>query len=115
MYKKILVSSLAIAVSLSLQMPFQVKAQNSGSPQVSVVNLQVVPGQNGGQEVITPKGDLAPLPGGGVAGNVVQIYVGSQGGFWYVDKTGETIDLTPYVKALQARRASEANVQVPQY
>jgi hypothetical protein len=80
-------------------------------PQVSVINLQVVTNAQGGQSVITPKGDLAPLPGSGVDGSVAQIYFGSQGGFWYSDKRGQTIDLTPTVQELQARRAQ----QVPQY
>lgn len=80
-------------------------------PQVSVINLQVVKNQQGGQSVITPKGDLAALPGAGVDGNVAPIYFGSQGGFWYTDKTGQTIDLSPAVQELQARRAQ----QVPQY
>ncbi len=87
------------------------QAQNSKEPQVSVINLQTVRNQNGTQSVITPKGDLAVLPGAGVDGAVAQIYFGSQGGFWYQDRTGQTIDLSPTVQDLQARRAR----QVPQY
>lgn len=115
MNKKLLTASLLLSLSLFVHPP-AVNAQGNGAPQVSVVNLQVVPGPNG-QEVVTPKGDLAPLPGAGVNGGVVQIYVGAQGGFWYVDKTGQTIDLTPGVQALQARRAAQARSasQVPQY
>lgn len=79
--------------------------------QVSVVNLKVVRNMAGGQSVITPKGDLAPLPGSGVSGDVAQIFFGSQGGFWYVDQSGKTIDLASTVKDLQARRAQ----LVPQY
>ncbi len=90
--------------------------QNSAPPEVSVVHLQVINNANGTQSVITPKGDLAPLPGAGVSGNVAQIYIGSQGGFWYVDRTGQTVDLVPAVRALQARRAQlERAAQIPQY
>lgn len=101
-----LVLSTAFLVPLSAAM-----AGNEPAPQVSVINLQVVKNERGGQSVITPKGDLAALPGAGVAGNVAQIFFGSQGGFWYTDQTGQTIDLYPTVQELQARRAQ----QVPQY
>src|SRR5262249_38988391 len=68
------------------------------------------------QSVITPKGDMATLPGAGVAGNTAEIYFGTQGGFWYTDKTGKTIDLSPTVQSLQARRArTQQAAQVPQY
>lgn len=94
----------------------QVKAQGSGQPQVSVVNLQAIKNSNGGTSVVTPKGDLAPLPGAGVNGNVAQIYIGANGGFWYTDKSGRTVDLHDAVQQLQAKRAQlkQAN-QVPQY
>jgi len=91
-------------------------AQSEALPQVSFVTLQVVRNSDGSQSVITPKGDLAILPGHGVNGNVAEIYMGSQGGFWYTDKTGQTVDLTPTVQALRARRAqSQQAVQAPQY
>ena len=108
-------AALLISSTLLLASPV-VLAQNASSPQVSVVNLHVVNNADGSQSVITPKGDLAPLPGGGVNGGVAQIYVGAQGGFWYTDKTGQVIDLVPAVQALQARRARmQQAAQVPQY
>lgn len=101
-----LLASFLIGTALTLGV--SAGAQNQD---VSVVNLKVVRNMAGGQSVITPKGDLAPLPGGGVDGDVAQIYFGSQGGFWYVDRTGNSVDLVPTVKELQARRAQ----QIPQY
>jgi hypothetical protein len=106
-------AALIVAASIWLTVPVSSYAQD-GAPQVSTVTLQVVRGQNGSQSVITPKGDLAPLPGIGVAGNVADIYMGSQGGFWYVDANGQTVDLSSAVQALQARRA-RSTVPVPQY
>lgn len=114
MNNKILTASIILSLSLLIGTP-AVNAQGNGTPQVSVVNLQVVPGPGGTQEVVTPKGDLAPLPGAGVNGSVVQIYIGAQGGYWYQDRTGQTVDLTPSVQALQQSRRAGANVQVPQY
>jgi len=91
------------------------QAQN-GLPQVSMVTLQVVQNQDGSQSVITPKGDLATLPGAGVNGNTAVIYMGTQGGFWYTDKTGQNVSLDATVNALQARRAAnQQTAQVPQY
>jgi hypothetical protein len=113
-------AALAICATLSISGTVAME-QNGGQPQVSVVNLQVVHNSDGSQSVITPKGDLAVLPGAGAPGEVAQIYFGSQGGFWYTDKTGKTIDLTPAVQALQARRAQsqqaaqQAAQPVPQY
>lgn len=102
----------ALCLAVALGMPFSAHADNaSTTPQISVINLQVVKNERGEQNVITPKGDLAPLPGAGVNGGVAQIFFGSQGGFWYTDQTGQTIDLSPTVQELQARRAQ----QVPQY
>ncbi len=101
----------AILISAALLLPLPAHAGNEQAPQVSVINLQVVNNDRGGQSVITPKGDLAALPGSGVNGSVAQIFFGSQGGFWYTDRTGQTIDLSPTVQELQARRAQ----QVPQY
>jgi hypothetical protein len=107
------VAALLIAASIFLTVPNEAFAQNQQQPQVSMVNLQVVANPDGSQSVVTPKGDLAFLPGKGVDGSVAQIYMGSQGGFWYVDRTGQTVDLTPAVDSLKARRARAA--QVPQY
>jgi hypothetical protein len=87
-----------------------------GLPPVSIVTLQVVQHPDGSQSVITPKGDLATLPGAGVSGNTAEIYMGAQGGFWYVDAKGQTISLDSTVRELQARRArNEQAAQVPQY
>jgi hypothetical protein len=91
-------------------------SQSQQVPDVQIVNLQVVQNQDGSQSVITPKGDLAHLPGAGVKGDAAQIYFGSKGGFWYVDRNGTTVDLSSEVQALQARRARTApQQQVPQY
>jgi hypothetical protein len=113
--KKTGLAELLAAAALLLTAPL-VMAQDASQPQVSVVNLQTVQNQDGSQSVITPKGDLATLPGAGVNGNIAPIYMGSQGGFWYTDKTGQTIDLNSTVASLQARRARAAQAsQVPQY
>jgi len=124
MHKQSLAATMALAafVPLALSLAFfasppaQAQAQGGPPPQVSVVNLQAVRNPDGTQSVITPKGDLAPLPGAGVAGDVAQIFIGAQGGFWYTDKSGRTIDLNPTVQALNARRAQMQQAQqVPQY
>jgi len=110
--KKISLIALAFAASI---MTTSMALAQGGNPQVSAVNLRIVQNQ-GYQSVVTPKGDLAPLPGAGVNGDTVQIYMGSQGGFWYTDRNGQTVDLTPAVQALQARRAQgQQAAQVPQY
>ena len=110
---KALLTTICLSATLLLAAPAW--AQNE-TPQVSAVTLQVVQNSDGSQSVITPKGDLARLPGPGVNGNTAQIYMGSQGGFWYSDRNGQTVNLTDAVKQLQARRASSQQaVQVPQY
>ena len=85
-----------------------------GAPSVSTVTLQVVPGQQGTEQVITPKGMVVPLPGAGVDSNSVQIYMGSQGGFWYVDRNGQNVDLTSYVERYRSMNGGQT-AQVPQY
>ena len=98
-----------LLLSAALMLPMSAHAGTEPAPQISVINLQVVNDPRGGQSVITPKGDLAPLPGSGVNGGVAQIFFGSQGGFWYTDQTGQTVDLTPTVQELQARRAQQVS------
>jgi hypothetical protein len=112
MHKKLacLVAAVAIAGSISITAPQTVLGQNQ--PTVSMVTLQTMPGQNGQQMVVTPKGKVVPLPGAGVNSNVVQIYIGSQGGYWYVDRNGQQVDLTSAVQYMQ--QAARAQ-QVPQY
>jgi hypothetical protein len=83
------------------------------TPEVSVVNLRTQPGSNGQQMVVTPKGMVVPLPGAGVNGSTVPIYIGGNGGFWYVDRYGQQVDLTPAVRAMQAS-ASYSNMAAPQ-
>ena len=80
-------------------------------PQVSVVTLHV---QNSGQgqQVVTPKGYLVPLPGAGVNGEAIQIYIGANGGYWYVDKNGQTVDLTGLVNQV---KGAQQTTNVPQY
>ena len=116
---RVRVFSLLVATTLSVAVGFavpQVGAQGDSQPQVSVVNLQAIHNSDGTTSVITPKGDLAPLPGAGVSGDVAQIYVGSSGGFWYQDQSGNTVDLHDAVQQLMARRSQAQRAsQVPQY
>lgn len=108
------VISACISISAWIAAPEIALAQES--PSVSMVTLQVVPGAQG-QSVITPKGMMVPLPGPGVNGNSIQVYMGSQGGFWYVDKNGQNVDLTSYVarmRSMQGGMGQQAQ-QVPQY
>lgn len=92
-------------------------AKSQEQPNVSVVNLTVQQGQNGQQLVLTPRGYLVPLPGAGVNSNVVQIYMGSTGGYWYTDRSGQTVDLTAYVQQLRAKmgQAQAQQSAPPQY
>jgi hypothetical protein len=98
---KLAQSFFAIAFSIAVvsvdlaALPNMTLAQ--GSSTVSAVTLQVVPGEAGRECVVTPKGKVVPLPGPGVNGSAVQIYMGSQGGFWYVDRNGQSVDLTEAV------------------
>jgi len=109
-------AALYLSAALLVTAPLIGLAQEGQLPQVSMVTLQVLRGQDGSESVITPKGDLAPLPGLGVNGEAVVIYMGAQGGFWYTDKNGQTVVLDEAVRQLQARRASQQQaVQVPQY
>lgn len=101
--------SLFLSVSVWIAAPNFAFAQ--GNPTVSAVTLQVVPGQQGQQCVVTPRGLAVPLPGSGVNSSTVQIYMGSQGGYWYVDKYGQTVDLTA---AVQQLRAAQSTAPVPQ-
>ena len=104
--------SFCLSLSAWIAVPDAAFAQ--GTPTISTVTLQVVPGQNGGEQVITPKGMVVPLPGAGVNANSVQIYMGSQGGFWYVDRNGQNVDLTSYVERYRTMTGGQS-AQVPQY
>jgi hypothetical protein len=75
---------------------------------VSMVTLRTEMGPMGQQMVITPKGIPVPLPGPGVAGQAVQVYMGANGGYWYVDKNRQQVDLTGAVQQMQARASSAA-------
>lgn len=107
---------MAALTTLSLTGP--VFAQN-GNPEISAVTLQVVPGQGGGESVVTPRGMVVPLPGPGVNSNSVQIFMGSQGGYWYVDRNGQNVDLTAAVERFRQMSGQMGNMapqtQVPQY
>jgi hypothetical protein len=105
--------SLSLVLSLSLGSATAVQAQAAGAATVSMVTLQVVPGPQGQQQVVTPRGMVVPLPGAGVNSNVVQVYMGSQGGYWYIDRYGQTVDLTAAVQQMRAMTA--AYQPVPQY
>lgn len=115
--KPVTAGILALSVTLTAFVFFPVEGSAQGStPSVSVVSLQTQPGPNGSQMVVTPRGMVVPLPGAGSGTSSVQIYMGSQGGYWYVDKTGQTVDLTQGVAALQARVSQNAySGQMPQY
>jgi hypothetical protein len=109
------VAGLAIAFTLSFGFPDITFAQGQ-APTISMVTLQAMPGQNGQTMVVTPRGAVVPLPGPGVNGNVVQVYMGSQGGYWYVDRNGQQVDLTAAVAAMQQRgMVGMQSQQVPQY
>jgi hypothetical protein len=114
--------SLGLALSISVAAPRIAVAQVT-QPTISVVTLQIVPGQQGQQCVLTPRGYVVPLPGPGTNQNSVQIFMGAQGGYWYVDKNGQNVDLTPAVQQYQAMireagqqaRPGQQPMQVPQY
>jgi hypothetical protein len=116
MARQLKVLGLALAVSVSTMTFFceEIAAQNA-PPTVSAVTLHTMPGQNGQQMVVTPRGMVVPLPGAGVNSNVVQIYIGSQGGYWYVDRNGQQVDLTEYVARFQGTQRAGQLVQTPQY
>jgi len=107
---------MAALTTLSLASPAY--AQN-GNPEVSAVTLQVVPGQGGAESVVTPRGMVVPLPGPGVNANSVQIFMGSQGGYWYVDRNGQNVDLTAAVERFRQMSGQMGNMapqtQIPQY
>lgn len=111
-YSKLGLSAL-IALSFMI-LPVDVQAQYGGTATVSAVTLQVVPGQNGQQSVVTPRGMVVPLPGAGVNSNVVQVYMGSQGGYWYIDRNGQNVDLTAYVQQMKSMGGQPPQT-VPQY
>jgi hypothetical protein len=106
-----------VSASLVLALLGQpVFAQNEALPDnVSMVSLntQMSPA---GQTVITPKGYVVPVPGAGVDGPVLQVFMGSKGGYWYVDKNGQQVDLTPTVQRLQGNVIqSQPKASAPQY
>jgi hypothetical protein len=106
--------SACLSISAWLVVPDRAGAQE-GAPTISSVTLQVVPGQQG-ESVITPKGMVVPLPGAGVNSGSVQIYMGSQGGYWYVDRNGQNVDLTSYVERFRSMNGGGGqSAQVPQY
>lgn len=84
---------------------------------VSMVTLKTEVGPGGQQLVITPKGMSVPLPGAGVSGKAVQIYMGSNGGYWYTDKDHHRVDLTSQIQRLQAQASATGgrNFTPPQF
>lgn len=117
MQKKLtsVVVSIAIALGVVITVQQDADAQNQPVPTVTMVTLQTMPGQNGQQMVVTPKGKVVPLPGPGVNSNVVQVFIGSQGGAWYVDKNNQQVDLTQAIAAFQRSAGNAQTAQVPQY
>lgn len=79
----------AVVISASFFLAAPYASAHAQTPQVSVATLKVVENQYDSQSVITPKGDLAFLPGKGVKGDVAKIYMGSQGGLWYEARTDQ--------------------------
>ena len=107
-----LMTSMAVTVPMVSQ---AVLAQGGLPDNVSMVtlNTQMTPA---GQTVITPKGYVVPVPGAGVNGPVLQVFMGSKGGFWYVDKNNQQVDLTPTVQRLQGSVIqAQPKAQAPQY
>ncbi|MBS2006152.1 MAG: hypothetical protein JST01_03875 [Cyanobacteria bacterium SZAS TMP-1] len=97
------------------QMPPQQMGGQQGAPDISTVTLQTQMGPSGQQMVITPKGYVVPLPGSGVNGSSVQIYMAG-GGIWYVDRNNQQVDLTAAVRQMQATMGqNQTPVQPPQY
>ncbi len=78
------------------------------APSVSMVTLKTTT-KHGKQTVIIPSGQQLALPGPGTSGDSVTVFIGSQGGYWYVDKTGENFDLTPYVSELTVSAQQGSN------
>ncbi len=112
LYLKSALLVMGVAISLTC---FPPSSFAQGVQNVSVVHLLVQPDSAGGQLVVTPKGLLVPLPGAGVNAGMVDIYMGANGGYWYIDKTGKTVDLTSYVKQVRAQTAQLQQATVPQY
>lgn len=84
---------------------------------VSMVTLKTEMGPGGQQLVVTPKGVAVPLPGAGVTGEAVQVYMGSNGGYWYVDRNHHNVDLTASIHRFkeQASAGGGHTVTPPQY
>lgn len=97
---------IAVAFLLSGAMVVSPLPSFAQQPQgsVSVVTLKVVH-TPGGQKVMLPSRQQVPLPGAGVNGRSVDIYMGGEGGYWYVDKNGENFDLTPYVEKITVNQS----------
>jgi hypothetical protein len=103
--------SLAIALGQIAALP----AYSQQDPNISMVTLRVQQSSNGSQSVITPKGLLVALPGPGVNGSALDLYMGANGGYWYVDKHGQTQDITSYVQQIRAQSAQMQTTTPPQY
>lgn len=108
-----------VLAALTTLVSMQPVCSQGGNPTISAVTLQVVPNQQGSESVVTPRGMVVPLPGPGVGTNSVQIFMGSQGGYWYVDRNGQNVDLTSAVERFRQMSGQMGNMapqaQVPQY
>lgn len=60
---------------------------------VSMTIYHVMVAGSGQQMLLTPNEHAIPLPGAGVEGHRVAVYHGSHGGTWYVDKTGQQVEI----------------------
>lgn len=97
-----LASSLLIAVSCTVPAALADSLSNNGG--VASITLRVNKA-NGQQFAVTPRGENVLLPGAGVKGDDVHIFIGANGGYWYVDKNGNQIDLHDAAEQVKAMRA----------
>jgi len=100
-----LASSLLIAVSFVTP----VSADSIPDSGVASITLRVLKSGNGQQFAVTPRGENVLLPGAGVRGDDVHVFIGSNGGYWYVDKNGNQVDLHDAAAHVQAMRAAGGN------
>lgn len=108
-----LASSLLIAVTFVAP----VSADSIPDSGVASITLRVLKSGNGQQFAVTPRGENVLLPGAGVRGDDVHVFMGSNGGYWYVDKNGNQVDLhdaAAHVAAMRAASGANVNGAYPQ-
>lgn len=102
---------IALASSLLIAVAFvaPVSADSIPDSGVASITLRVLKSGNGQQFAVTPRGENVLLPGAGVRGDDVHVFIGSNGGYWYVDKNGNQVDLHDAAAHVQAMRAAGGN------